>query len=246
MITLDITVYLTVTWFKKTLSCTAFYGLHCVNRCQENITYGVQINTPKKIGSPLRGSWTMLRIVIILVNPPLSKKLDPPLYRVAVMVVLFLRWQILRGAQPAHTPPPPLRTHPWRLKLWGNYICYSSICFLCLLARLCFRNSAPFFVFYGVIDQPLVSVTPTPPPFPVCYLPIHVWISLTLSWLWGFHIYTPGPVRRVKTDILGIFGRCPAGYRKDPTGAGTVFEAVRAPWCWVGCLPILPAFLSDR
>ena len=34
--------------FKKTLSCTAFYGLHCVNRCQENITYGVQINTPKK------------------------------------------------------------------------------------------------------------------------------------------------------------------------------------------------------
>ena len=48
MITLDITVYLTVTWFKKTLSCTAFYGLHCVNRCQENITYGVQINTPKK------------------------------------------------------------------------------------------------------------------------------------------------------------------------------------------------------
>ena len=24
---------------KKTLSCTAFYGLHCVSRCQENITY---------------------------------------------------------------------------------------------------------------------------------------------------------------------------------------------------------------
>ena len=37
---------------------------------------GVQNST--KIGSPLRGSWTMLRIVVGS-NPPLGKKLDPPL-----------------------------------------------------------------------------------------------------------------------------------------------------------------------
>ena len=61
---------------------------YCVNRCQENITYGVQISTPQKIGSPLRGSWTMLRIVIILVKPPLSKKLDPPL----ILIIRPLRY----------------------------------------------------------------------------------------------------------------------------------------------------------
>ena len=41
--------------------------------------------------------------------------------------------------------------------------------------------------------------------------------------LWGFYTNTPGPVRVVKTDILGTFGRCPAGCRKVTTGAGTVF-----------------------
>ena len=39
---------------------------------------GVQ-NSTKKIGSPLRGSWTMLRIVVGSNPPPLGKKLDPPL-----------------------------------------------------------------------------------------------------------------------------------------------------------------------
>ena len=35
----------------------------------------------KKIGSPLRGSWTMLRIVVgSNPPPPLGKKLDPPLH----------------------------------------------------------------------------------------------------------------------------------------------------------------------
>ena len=39
------------------LSWTAFYGLHCVSRCQENITYGGS-KWQKKIGSPaIRGSW---------------------------------------------------------------------------------------------------------------------------------------------------------------------------------------------
>jgi len=36
------------------------------------------VQNSKKIGSPLRGSWTMLRIVVGS-NPPLGKKLDPPL-----------------------------------------------------------------------------------------------------------------------------------------------------------------------
>ena len=80
-----------------TLSWTAFYGLHCVSRCQENITYGgskqhtknrlaatrlvddglhcVSIDArktsltgfkiAKKIGSPLRGSWTMVSIALV-------------------------------------------------------------------------------------------------------------------------------------------------------------------------------------
>ena len=39
---------------------------------------GVQ-NSTQKIGSPLRGSWTMLRIVVRSTPPPLEKKLDPPL-----------------------------------------------------------------------------------------------------------------------------------------------------------------------
>ena len=64
---------------------------HAVSRCQENITYGgskqhkknrlaasrlvddVQ-NSQKKIGSPLRGSWTMLRIVVGSNPPPPWKK----------------------------------------------------------------------------------------------------------------------------------------------------------------------------
>ena len=36
------------------------------------------VQNSKKIGSPLRGSWTVLRIVVGT-NPPLGKKLDPPL-----------------------------------------------------------------------------------------------------------------------------------------------------------------------
>ena len=53
-------------------------GLHCVSRCQENIDHLWGFKISKKIGSPLRGSWTMLRIVVGS-NPPLGKKLDPPL-----------------------------------------------------------------------------------------------------------------------------------------------------------------------
>ena len=36
------------------------------------------VQNSKKIGSPLRGSWTMLCIAVGS-NPPLGKKLDPPL-----------------------------------------------------------------------------------------------------------------------------------------------------------------------
>ena len=64
--------------------------------------------------------------------------------------------------------------------------------------------------------------------------------------LWGFHIYTPGPVRRVKTDILVIFGRCPATCRKVPTGAGTVVLSRTGAVVLSWLLPILPAFSSDR
>ena len=71
-----------------TLSWTAFYGLHCVSRCQENITTGVQNskknrlghqNSPKKIGSPLRGSDIKMLRIVVGSTPPLGKKLDPPL-----------------------------------------------------------------------------------------------------------------------------------------------------------------------
>ena len=84
-------------------------GLHCVSRCRKTSLTGVQnskkigsplrgswtmvsialvdarktslmgVQNSKKIGSPLRGSWTMLRIVVGS-NPPLGKKLDPPLH----------------------------------------------------------------------------------------------------------------------------------------------------------------------
>ena len=142
MITLDITVYLTVTWFKKTLSCTAFYGLHCVNRCQENITYGVQINTPKKIGSPLRGSWTMLRIVIILVNPPLSKKLDPPLLSAGQK-----HFQLI--AQ--YIPPPHTHTHTNNIyiKHFPSFLLFFH-CYFCSHNSF-LRTSHLFFKFQNVV-----------------------------------------------------------------------------------------------
>ena len=50
---------------------------------------GVQ-NSTKKIGSPLRGSWTMLRIVVGSNPPPLGKKLDPPLSRLYFKLVSLL------------------------------------------------------------------------------------------------------------------------------------------------------------
>ena len=57
-------------------------GLHCVNRCQENITYGVQINTQKKKSArrfAARGRCSASSLFWSNPPPPLSKKLDPPL-----------------------------------------------------------------------------------------------------------------------------------------------------------------------
>ena len=46
------------------------------------------VQNSKKIGSPLRGLWTMLRIVVgSNPPPPLGKKLDPPLSGVIETVI---------------------------------------------------------------------------------------------------------------------------------------------------------------
>ena len=47
------------------------------------------VQNSKKIGSPLRGSWTMLRIVFGS-NPPLGKKIDPPLGGGVIVILLTL------------------------------------------------------------------------------------------------------------------------------------------------------------
>ena len=66
-----------VTWFKKTLSCTALYGRHCVSRCQENTTYGGSNSNnnknryaPRLRCSALQRHWTNP-------PPPPNKNLDP-------------------------------------------------------------------------------------------------------------------------------------------------------------------------
>ena len=79
-----------------TLSWTAFYGLHCVSRCQENITYGGSNLAHKKIGSPLRGSWTMVSIALVdarktsLTGVQNSQKIGSPLRGSWTMVSIAL------------------------------------------------------------------------------------------------------------------------------------------------------------
>ena len=50
---------------------------------------GFKIAT-KKIGSPLRGSWTMLCIVVGSTPPPLGKKLDPPLIIITIICIIMI------------------------------------------------------------------------------------------------------------------------------------------------------------
>ena len=54
---------------------------------RETSLTGVQNSNKKKIVSPLRGSWTMLRILVE--SPALGKKLDPPL---DTLPARALRW----------------------------------------------------------------------------------------------------------------------------------------------------------
>ena len=92
-------------------------GLHCVSRCQENITYGVQYSNI--IGSPLRGS-----CIVVGSNPPLGKKLDPPLIMYAHLFTNFIPYKSIvtwylsissltinnphdRYVCPCLVPPPP-------------------------------------------------------------------------------------------------------------------------------------------
>ena len=49
------------------------------------------VQNSKKIGSPLRGSWTVLRIVVGS-NPPLGKKLDPPLHNITKCQIILCRY----------------------------------------------------------------------------------------------------------------------------------------------------------
>ena len=88
--------------------------LHCVSRCQENITYGGS-NSPKKIGSPLRGSWTMVSIALVdarktsLTGVQNSKKIGSPLRGSWTWSPIDARKTSLMGVQNSKKIGSPLR-----------------------------------------------------------------------------------------------------------------------------------------
>ena len=63
-------------------------------------------------------------------------------------------------------PPPPTPNPPMAVETMGElYLLFIYLFFMFCLPDYVLETVPHFFVFYGVIDQPLVSVTPTPPRF---------------------------------------------------------------------------------